>query len=326
MLMSLKTVTIPYEVIVISSNEEICTEGIKGCTTFYSTAMPAEKRNIGARLARGKYLAIFDDDVELKEGCIEEMIKLIERYPEIGMVYAKLLKFDEPTRFDEAGGFLTPTGFIWSRAGQNLVDVGQYDVPEPIFAGKSAACLVRADVWKKLGGMDEDFEILGEESDLSWRMWLMGYEVWWCPQAVALHKFNTPLKPANKYYTSSRVHYNGCRNYITMLIKNLGKEHLWIIPLHSLIWFIASVAMIGTGKVIQGWNIIRGLFYVVRNLPSILRKRKRIQERRVVDESVIWPIVSRRTSWAYYRGRFSKYIRIGLHGAIALFVVLCYNI
>jgi len=162
--------------------------------------------------------------------------------------------------------------------------------------------------------MDEDFGILGEESDLAWRMWLIGYEVWWCPKAVTLHKFNTPLKPVNKYYTSSRVHFNGCKNYATMLIKNLGKEHLWIIPIHLLIWFTASVAMIGTGKVIQGWNILRAITSVIRNLPNTLRKRQIIQSTRVLEEKELWPIIHRKTPKGYYKQRLIRYVTLGLHG------------
>lgn len=313
-LTSLKHCTIPIEVIVMTSDDELASEGIKGCLVMHSTDMPATKRNRAARMAKGKYLAIFDDDVEITPGCIEEMLSLINSKKEIGMVYGKLYKYDEPNRFDEAGGYITNTGFIWSRAGQNIVDNGQYDQAEPIFSGKSASCLVRRDLWLKLGGMDEEFGILGEESDLSWRIWISGYEVWWCPNSVALHKFNTPLKPVNKYYTSSRVHYNGCRNYITMLIKNLGVRNLWIVPLHMLIWFTASIAMIGTGKAEQGWNIMRGIGFVLRNLRKILRKRKEIQWGRIIDDRNVWATISRTPRWSYYFGRLTKYISIGLHG------------
>ena len=314
MLTSLKTCTVPIEVIVVTSDEEIATGGIEGIYTLYSTEMPATKRNRAARMARGKYLAIFDDDVEILPGCIEEMLKLIKSDKSIGMVYGKLHKFDEPHRFDEAGGFLTSTGFIWSRAGQNIVDNGQYDTTEPIFAGKSASCLVRRDLWLKLDGMDESFGILGEESDLSWRIWLAGYQVWWCPQSVALHKFNTPLKPVNKYYTSTRVQFNGCRNYITMLIKNLGVSHLWIVPIHTMIWFIASVAMLGTGKVVQSWNIIKGIGSVLVNLGGILKKRKEIQKNREITEKQLWACIKRRPPKGYYTQRFTRYARTSLHG------------
>lgn len=311
-----------YEIIVVTSNDELSTEGIDGCSVQHSVAMPAEKRNIGARIARGKYLAFFDDDVEICPSTLQEMLNVIAYQDDIswpiplgaGMVYGKLYNYERRTRFDEAGGFLTWTGFIWSRAGQNIVDEGQFDNVEPIFSGKSAACMITKKLYMELDGMDEDFGILGEESDLAWRVWLSGHQVLWAPQSVSYHKFNTSLKPVDKYYTSSRVQFNGCRNYITMLLKNLGKEHLWIVPLHASLWFFAGCAMLITGKLRQGWNIIRGIWYVIRHLPSILEKRQRIQEGRKVDERAIWATISARPPRTYFTERFKRYLSIGLHG------------
>jgi len=301
-----------YEIIVVTSDDNLATEGIDGCSVQHSLAMPAAKRNIGARIARGKYLAFFDDDVEICPSTIEEMLKVMNL--EDRMVYGKLYNYERRTRFDEAGGFLTWTGFIWSRAGQNIYDEGQYDKVEPIFSGKSASCMITKKLYMALDGMDEDFGILGEESDLAWRVWLSGHTVLWAPQSVSYHKFNTSLKPVDKYYTSSRVQFNGCRNYLTMLLKNLGKEHLWIVPLHASLWFFAGCAMLITGKLRQGWNIIRGIWYVIRHLPNILEKRQRIQERRKVDERTLWATISSRPPRAYFTKRFKRYLSIGLHG------------
>ena len=310
-----KSLDITFEIFVATSDDNIAINGIPGCYTFNCYDGPAEKRNKMARMAKGKYLAIFDDDVEVSETCIAEMIKTIESRDDIGMVYGKLYKYGAGKHFDEAGGYLTSTGFIWSRAGQNILDTGQYDNECSIFAGKSASCLVKAEVWHKCWGMDEDFWILGEESDLSWRMWLFGYRVYWCPKSVAYHKFNTPLKPANDYYTSKRVHFNGCRNYITMLIKNLETRNLWkILPLHISIWIGASLAMIFTGKVTQGLNILRGIGYTLWKVGFLLEKRRLIQLKRVRTDDELFAYVFCRAPRGYYTQRFTRYFMIGLHG------------
>lgn len=298
----------------ITSDEALAEKGISDCLVYYNTGMPAEKRNVGSRLARAPILGFFDDDVEIEPDCLTYFINALVSYEQIGMVYGKLYNAERPNRFDEAGGFLTSTGFIWSRAGQNDIDKGQYDMPGPILAGKSASCAIRKDVFARIDGFDEDFGILGEETDLSWRTWLLGYEVWFIPSSQGIHYFNTKWKPANEYYTSKRVHYNGCRNYLTMLIKNLGKEHLWVIPIHTTIWFFAGIAMLCTGKANQGLNLLRGLGYVLTNLKKILKKRKRIQETRRIDESDLWPKIYRAAPRGYYWTRFSRYLRIGLHG------------
>jgi len=307
-----KSENVDFEVIVMTSNEDLALKGIKNCIVIYHEGMPAEKRNAGARIAKGKYLAFFDDDVTIDPLCLYHLQRSIGS--SIPMSYGKLWNMERRNRFDEAGSFLTTTGFLWSRAGQNEIDNGQYSKEEYILAGKSASCMVMANVFKKVGGFDESFGILGEETDLSWRIWLSGGSVLYVPTATGYHAFNTKFKPPEKYYTSSRVHYNGCRNYLTMLIKNLGDEHLWIVPLHAAIWFGAGVAMLITLRPKQGANILRGLWYVLSHRKEILKKRSQIQFTRKSNESFIWSHIFRRAPRGYYTQRFTRYISLGLHG------------
>lgn len=308
-----KSVGVTHEIIVVSSDDKLCEKGIVGCLVINGPQLPAAKRNLGVRIANGRYIAFFDDDVEIESDCLLELKKTLE-VEHVGMVYGKLHKADEPNRFDEAGGFLTSTGFIWSRAGQNIIDSGQYDSTETIFSGKSASCMIHKRIFNYLDGFDEDFGILGEESDLAWRVWLSGYKVYYEPKAVGLHKFNTKFKPANDYYTSERVNLNGPRNYITMLVKNLGKEHLWILLPHISLWCIAGSVMILTLKIRQGVDIFRGVFHSLIWLPRTLEKRRRIQKNRVITEKQLWPYIAGRPPKGYYSQRFFRYCRIGLHG------------
>lgn len=310
-----KSFGVNYEIIIMTSDEKLALNGIPHCWVHYHEGLPAAKRNAGVRMAAAQCIAFFDDDVEIGPDCLYELRKTLLFSNNIGMVYGKLYKADEPTRLDEAGGYLTSSGFIWSRAGQNIIDEGQFSELQSILAGKSASCMTTKRFFNMAGGFDEDFGILGEETDLSWRIWLKGYCVLFCPSAIGIHYFNTKWKPANEYYTSKRVHYNGCRNYITMLIKNLEAKNLWtILPKHILIWFFAGCAMLITGKLHQGWNILMGIGYIIKNLKHIIGKRSQIQSRRSVNDDDIWPEIFRSPPRGYYLGRIRRYISIGLHG------------
>ena len=306
---------VTYEIIVVSSDDGLCETGIDGCIVVNGPPLPAAKRNTGARLARGYYLAFFDDDVEIDKDCLETLCKCLESDAFVGMAYGKLYNMERRNRLDEAGSFLTSTGFLWSRAAQNVIDEGQFDEPCKVLAGKSASCMIPVWAFRIVDGFDEDFGILGEETDLSWRVWLHGYHVIFEPNAVGYHAFNTSLKPAKLYYTSSRVHYNGCRNYITMLIKNLsGRNLACILPLHVAIWAIAGLLMCVTGKFAASFNIFRGLLYPLLNLRSILEKRRKVQSRRVKSDGELWPHIFSRPPRGYYSKRIFRYVRIGLHG------------
>lgn len=284
-----------------------------------SSDMPAKKRNIGAKYAHGQYLAFFDDDVEIASDCLEQLLEQASTSKfdsfTIGMSYGKLHKADEPNRFDEAGGFLTSTGFIWSRAGQNIVDEGQYDNPGPIFSGKSASCMLRKDIFEEVGGFDESFGILGEESDLAWRIWLRGYEVWFNPKARGIHYFNTKWKPAKDYYTNSRVFFNGPKNYICMLYKNLGTRNLIrILPVHISCWILTAIMFILTGKCNCGILILRGIFQNVKDFKELHSKRKVIQSKRIIKDKELFAVISRNPGFSYFFKRFFKYRTTGLHG------------
>jgi len=277
--------------------------------------LPAEKRNKGAKKAKGEYLAFFDDDVEIFPGCLYEFQQYLDSNPNVGMVYGKLWNAERTDRFDEAGGYLTATGFIWSRAGQNDLDMGQYDRAEAILAGKSASCMIRKSTFNAVGGFDEEFGILGEETDLSWRVWLHGQEVHYVPTAKGYHWFNTTRKDKGRHYTPSRIYFNGCRNYITMLIKNLETRNLWrIVPIHVVIWLGAGLAMLITLKVRQGVQILKGLLYVLGQRDLILSKRKRVQQQRKVSDEHIWPSIHHQAPRGYYKQRILRYITLGLHG------------
>lgn len=308
---------VSFEIILISSDKNFkFLQEDNRLFKFHDSRLPASKRNYGASLAKGKYLAFFDDDTVINPSCLYNFKQSLEshQYSNTKMVYGKLLNMEYQNRFDEAGGFITWSGFIWSRAGQNDLDKGQYDHYEYILSGKSASCMVEKKTFNSVDGFDEGFGILGEETDLSWRIWLKGYKVLWCPDSVGLHAFNTKFKPVNQYYNSERVNFNGSRNYITMLIKNLGDSHLWIIPIHILIWFIVGLVMLITGKMKQGWNIWRGIGYVFANIIIILKKRIVIQTTRKINEKELWKTIHSIPPRSYYWIRISRYLRIGLHG------------
>ena len=309
-----KSICADYELIVVSSDTTIDRVKLGKCTLITTILQfPAAKRNLGVSFTKYDYVAFFDDDVEIEQDCLSELYHSIYDR-KAGMVYGKLYKADEKERLDEAGGYLTWSGFIWSRAEQNKRDDGGYGVSCKIFSGKSASCIIEKRAFYEVGKFDESFGILGEESDLSWRLWLAGRTIYFEPRATGIHYFNTVFKRPEKYYTSERVNYNGCRNYITMLLKNLGGEHLWMAFINMMIWIIVGLAMIGTLKVKQGVNIFRGIFYVMRNWKDIMLKRKSIQDSRVRSDKELWPDIYRKVRLSYYMQRFFRYIGIGLHG------------
>lgn len=280
--------------------------------TIYSPGGPAPKRNVGCRYANGDYLAFFDDDIEANDHAVYEMYQVLKRNP-VGMVFGKLLNMDDPSMFDEAGGYLTDLGFIWAR-GDRKRDDGQFEKVEPIFAGKSAACMIKKKVFFKIGMFDVSFGILGEESELAWRVWLCGKKVMYCPQSVTLHAFNCKRKTKD-YYSNRRVYFNGCKNYIYMLSTNLEPWNLIkILPIHVMCWVISGLSMIFKGRFQEGSLIFEGIWYNLTHLRQTSLKRQKIKEIRVKSDHQLFKYIKKDIGLSYYASRYFRYLKQSLHG------------
>lgn len=301
---------VDLEIIVMTSMKDASFYNTK---TVYTQGGPAAKRNMGLRFANHDIIAFFDDDVEVTPTTIHEMVKILNQNS-VGMVFGKLRNMERRDQFDEAGSFLTPTGFLWARAESGIRDTGQYDRLEHVLAGKSASCLIHRKVLSEAGLFDPVYDILGEETDLAWRVWLYGYSVYYVPSSVSYHAFNTRWKPTN-FYSPKRVYFNGCRNYISMLITNLEIINIpVIVTVQVLTWFAAGMGMFLTGKFQAGYNIMKGLVWVTTHLRDILRKREKVQSQRKISDRDLFKFIMRKPPINYFTNRFFHYIKHGRHG------------
>lgn len=314
----MKSAEVDYELIVATSD---VVENIKALQTKYPTVRfieiaggPAHKRNVACKFAGGEFIAFYDDDISATPYSLFQMQSFLKEHDKCGMVFGKLLNMEWPDRFDEAGSFLTSTGFLWARAESGVLDHGQYEDACPILAGKSAACMIRRKLFWQVQAFDSSYEILGEETDLAWRVWLAGYSVFFVPKSVTYHAFNTKFKPSD-FYTPGRVYFNGSRNYLSMLATNLETFNL-IFPITTqiIVWTFAAMGMLITGKFEAGSYIFKGLFYFFKRIPQILVKRLHVQSTRKISDKELLHIIVHNPPISYYIKRFFHYIKTGRHG------------
>lgn len=268
---------------------------------------PAYKRNWGATvIAKGEYLAFLDDDIEVGIHCISRMVNILDQNSDIGMVYATLHKMDKnnPYIIDTSGSFLSWNGFLY----ETYINRPQ-ELITPILSAKSACCMIRKKLFMQVGRFDQDYVIYGEETDLSWRIWQASYKVVIRNDAIAYHAFETSLKPKS-YYNPYYIHYHGCKNYITTLLKNLPPNRLYIALLNALVWFTMGLLMLFKNKKAGKW-ILQGIWYNVRNFKYIWKKR---QETQKTSDHSYWKLIYKNPSLFYYFKRCKDYLTHQLHG------------
>jgi GT2 family glycosyltransferase len=84
-----------------------------------------------------------------------------------------------------------------------------------------AFCLIDAEFYRSVGGMDETYFMYLEDIDLSWRAWLAGSPVIYEQKSVVVHFSGAPFYRSD---VRSSEEYYGLRNFIALNYKFFGEE------------------------------------------------------------------------------------------------------
>lgn len=163
---------------------------------------------------------LLNSDVMTPENWLAPLIEKLESDPTIAVVGPKIMSVAEPSKFEYAGasgGFIDYLGYPFCRGrilSETEVDHGQYNDSREVFWVGGAAFCIRADVYRKLGGLCGDFFAHMEEIDLCWRVQLAGLKVVVEPKSMVFHLGGGTLKT-----NSPRKIFLNHRNNLAMLFR-----------------------------------------------------------------------------------------------------------
>ena len=162
--------------------------------------------NIGAKYAieRGATaVLLLNNDAVLLPDAMQHFARALARDSRLGVLTAKVFLTEAPDRLWAVGGRFT--GRRVDNVGAGEKDVGTYDDTRLDFV-YGCAMLVRADVFRELGGLDERFFLYYEDIDFCLRARDAGWEVRMAPDAHALHEGSksTRGEPRVKVYHHAR--------------------------------------------------------------------------------------------------------------------------
>jgi GT2 family glycosyltransferase len=115
---------------------------------------------------------------------------------------------------NNTGGIVFSDGYGADRAYQE-VDTGQFEAAEDVFGVCGAACAFRAEALAATGVFDDDFFMYYEDTDLSWRLRALGWDIRYEPGAVVRH-----IHAASSTEWSPLFTFHVDRNRLLMLVKN----------------------------------------------------------------------------------------------------------
>lgn len=155
--------------------------------------------NMAAAEAEGKYLFFINPDAYLLSDATSRFIDYLERHASTRIAALGADLQDETGHKQMSYGnfpslmeVFSYIGFyrFWPEYHQRRLSISKKNSSEePIVVDYilGAAMFFRADVFKELGGFDEDFFLYFEETELAYRVWKAGYSIWLLPEVRIVH-------------------------------------------------------------------------------------------------------------------------------------------
>ncbi|MBP6977224.1 MAG: glycosyltransferase family 2 protein [Lentimicrobiaceae bacterium] len=231
--------------------------------------------NRALKLVDADYYVLLNNDILVTPGWIPPVIKLMESDPKIAACQPKLRSYTERDQFEyagAAGGFIDRLGYPFCRGRifQSIEeDHGQYDDPREIFWATGACMFIRAELYHRFGGFDDDFFAHMEEIDLCWRLKNLNYRIMYCPESIVYHVGGGSLPKKSSFKT-----YLNIRNNIIMLYKNLpDPRRKRVLFIRFFMDILASFKFLIDGGVKDFWAVFRAYAAFYSTMKRSRRKR-----------------------------------------------------
>jgi GT2 family glycosyltransferase len=253
--------------------------------------------NLAIRNVQTDYVALLNNDAIAHPLWLETLIDTMRRYPEAGFAASKMLYQDTPQIIDRAGDGYTTAGAGSLRGRGQSADT--FCRTEWIFGACAGAALYRMAMLEDIGLFDEDFFLLYEDVDLSFRAQLKGYKCRYVPDAVVYHQASRTIghdSPTSVYY--------GHRNLEWVYFQNMPASLFTRTAMHHLVYTIAAFGFFAAKGLLAVF--IRAKWDSLKAWRTVLDKRKKIQARRRVKDDYIWSLLEAERIFSRLSHRLKK--------------------
>lgn len=195
--------------------------------------------NLAIKQCTGEYVLLLNPDTVLGENVIREVLDFMDAHPKAGGAGVMMLKDTGERAMESRRGVPTPMTAFYKMSGlgtryPNSRRFGRYymsflpwDKPSRIEIMSGAFCMLRHEALDKVGLLDEDYFMYGEDIDLSYRLLMGGYENWYIPAKILHYKGESTHKSSFRYvhvfYDAMliflRKHYGHISVFISLPIK-----------------------------------------------------------------------------------------------------------
>ena len=240
--------------------------------------------NIVLRDTQTEYVGLLNNDVVAHPLWLKNLLDALKTHPVAGFAASKMVFYDHPEIIDRAGDGYTKagTGLLRGRGKPEY----SYNRKEWVFGACAGASLYRTCMLDDIGLFDEDFFLLFEDVDLSFRAQLRGYKCLYVPEAIVYHRASSSI-----VYDSPLSVYYGHRNLEWVYIKNMPSGMIVKTIFPHLIYDIAAFLYFSINGRIK--HFIKSKWDALKGIKKMFKKRRKIQKNKKVDDCYIWDLLEK---------------------------------
>jgi O-antigen biosynthesis protein len=216
--------------------------------------------NQAIKIARGEYVLLLNPDTIVEEDTFEKIIRFMDEHPDAGGLGVKMVDGKGKFLPESKRGLPKPAVAFYKIFGLSSLFpkskvFGHYHLtylhPDEIHQVdvlSGAFMLIRKTVLDKIGGLDEEYFMYGEDIDISYRITQEGYKNYYFPQTRIIHYKGESTKKSSINYVL--VFYQAM---IIFAKKHFSQKNarLFSLLINMAVYFRASLAILKrmSGKV-----------------------------------------------------------------------------
>jgi GT2 family glycosyltransferase len=226
------------------------------------------------------FLCFVADDVELEPTALRLLVEEAFR-SNAAICGPKIVDQDDPDVLLEVGLTIDHYGVTFTGIEPGERDQEQHDAVRDAFFVSTAVMLVRADLFRELGGFDVDCLPGHSDLDLCWRARSAGARVMVVPDARA-RRDATAARRADVIADLAR---DATRTRVRTLLKNYSPGALvWVLPLAAALNAIEAIGYLTQRRFGLARSVFVGWWSGIAQFRGLREARRAVQARRTIDD------------------------------------------
>lgn len=240
--------------------------------------------NQGFAIARGDVLVELNPDTIVEPDWLLPLVEAVAK-PGVGLATSRVMLMKQPNRVNACGNEISLTGLTFCIGiGKEATDylannVNSNEATPPVPAISGAAFAMSRSCYEEIGCFDVDYFTYFEDTDLSLRARLAGFEIVLASKSVVYHDYEFRFSPQKMYWIERNRH-------LTLLKHLQWKTLLYLLPA-----LLLGDAMAWAYALLRGPETLqakaKAFAWVVGHLGEIRRRHNTTQTLRRVKDDVL---------------------------------------